>query len=110
MPLRANFADDRFCQGAREREFCFTIRQDNQWRILTTIFDATPDLVYGFRCVQHKDLSITIEYIPAKDESRILSVLNAFAKKIGDEVPVDFKKVDSIAHDRGKLRFVVRER
>ena len=77
---------------------------------LTTIFDATPDLVYGFRCVQHKDLSITIEYIPAKDESRILSVLNAFTKKIGDEVPVDFKKVNSIAHDRGKLRFVVRER
>ena len=76
---------------------------------LTTIFDSIPDLVHGFRCVQHKDLSIVIEYIPAKEEARIASVLNTLAKNIGGEVPVSFKKVSSIAHDRGKLRFVVRE-
>lgn len=77
---------------------------------LTTIFDATPELVKGFRCVQHKDASITIEYIPRGSEEDILKVLNAFAKNLGGEVTIDFKKVDSIAHDRGKLRFVVREK
>ena len=96
-------------KGRESESFVLPSGKTINGEFLTTIFDATPDLVYGFRCVQHKDLSITIEYIPAKDESQILSVLNAFAKKIGDEVPVDFKKVDSIAHDRGKLRFVVRE-
>lgn len=76
---------------------------------LTTIFDSAPDLVDGFRCVQHKDASITIEYIPRGDEMEILRVLADFAKKFGDEVAVDFKKVDCIAHDRGKLRFVVKD-
>ena len=77
---------------------------------LTTIFDATPELVKGFRCVQHKDLSITIEYIPRGSGDDIRKVLNAFAKNLGGEVPIDFKEVESIAHDRGKLRFVVREK
>ena len=76
---------------------------------LTTIFDESPDLVYGFRAVQHADLSITIEYIPAKEEHRVLEILRKFAKRLGDEVAVDFKRVDKISHDRGKLRFVVRE-
>lgn len=77
---------------------------------LTTIFDATPELVKGFRCVQHKDASITIEYIPRGSETSICAVLKAFAERLGGEVPVAFKRVEEIAHDRGKLRFVVREK
>ena len=79
---------------------------------LTTIFDATPDLVRGFRVVQHKDASITIEYVPnaGGNEKDILKVLETFAVRLGGEVPIEFKKVDSIPHDRGKLRFVVREK
>lgn len=76
---------------------------------LTTIFDESPDLVHGFRAVQHADLSITIEYVPAKDESGVLEVLRRFADKLKGEAVVDFRRVDRISHDRGKLRFVVRE-
>ena len=79
---------------------------------LTTIFDATPDLVHGFRVIQHKDFSITVECIPSSehDISRIESVIRDFSGRIGGEVRVDCKFVKEIAHDRGKLRFVVRER
>lgn len=78
---------------------------------LTTIFDAEPELVRGFRVVQHKDASITIEYIPARreDEKRIGEILTGFAGRLGGEVAVDWKRVEEIVHDRGKLRFVVRE-
>ena len=76
---------------------------------LTTLFDDAPELVYGFRVVQHKDLSITIEYIPAKTESEVLKHLEKFSSRISDEVPIECKRVDHIAHDAGKLRFVVKE-
>ena len=76
---------------------------------LTTIFDSAPDLVSGFRVVQHKDLSMTIEYIPAGDEGEINGLIQTFAKRIGDETRVDAKRVQAIPHDRGKLRFVIRE-
>ena len=76
---------------------------------LTTIFDSDPKLVHGFRVVQHKDLSITIEYVPAAEESRIRRVLDPFASLVRDEVNVTFKQVESIGHDGGKLRFVTRE-
>lgn len=76
---------------------------------LTTIFDSNPDLVSGFRVVQHKDLSMTIEYIPVGDEPKIKGLIQSFAKKFDNEVKVDAKCVQSIPHDRGKLRFIVRE-
>ena len=76
---------------------------------LTTIFDSAPDLVKGFRVVQHADLNITVEYVPAVDESMICDILRNFSAQIGDEVKVSFRRVETIAHDRGKLRFVVRE-
>ena len=44
-----------------------------------------------------------------ENEPRIRAVLTAFASRLGGEVPVKFKRVSSIPHDRGKLRFVVRE-
>lgn len=76
---------------------------------LTTIFDATPDVATNFKVTQHKDLSITIEYVPGTQEIPPSIQLN-FKKAIGDEVPVEFKKVAEIAHDRGKIRYVVREK
>ena len=78
---------------------------------LTTIFDATPDIARGFRVVQHKDMSITVECIPsARDyETEIETIVNDFGEKLGGEVAVKCKFVDAISHDRGKLRFVVRE-
>lgn len=79
---------------------------------LTTIFDATPDIARGFRIVQRKDLSITVECIPRDAEvcAEIETIVNDFGQRLGAEVPVSCKFVDLIQHDRGKLRFVVREK
>ena len=78
---------------------------------LTTIFDATPDIARGFRVVQHKDMSITVECIPSarEYEPQIETIVKDFGDKLGGEVAVKCKFVDAISHDRGKLRFVVRE-
>ena len=79
---------------------------------LTTIFDAQPELVHGFRVVQHKDLSITVECVPSAPETcgKIETIVSDFGERLGGEVPVECKFVDTIPHDRGKLRFVVREK
>lgn len=76
---------------------------------LTTIFDATPDVATNFKVTQHKDLSITIEYVPGAREIPS-SIPSNFKRAIGNEVPVEFKKVSEITHDRGKIRYVVREK
>lgn len=76
---------------------------------LTTIFDRTPDIVKGFRVVQHRDLSVTVEYVPAGDDAPVLEALSDFERMLNAGVPMEFRRVASIPHDRGKLRFVVRE-
>ena len=96
-------------KGRESESFVLPSGKTINGEFLTTIFDSDPDIVKAFRCVQHKDLSITIEYIPSNDEAKPLKLLQLFADKIGDEVSVDFRKVDEIQHDRGKLRFVVKE-
>ena len=85
---------------------------------LTTIFDLCADNVRGFRVVQHRDGSITVEYVPAGAKSKIEvegeqwmeEARAGFMRVVGGEVPVDFKPVGEIPQDRGKLRFVVREK
>ncbi len=78
---------------------------------LTTIFDSTPDIVRGFRVVQHGDLSITVECVPSCESviPHVRQVVEAFSRKIGDEVSVDCAIVQTLPHDRGKIRFVVKE-
>ena len=70
---------------------------------------ATPDVALNFKVTQRRDLSIEVEYVPGAVELP-QSVVRNFEKSVGAEVPVMFRKVDSIAHDRGKIRYVVRER
>ena len=79
---------------------------------LTTIFDARPEIVRGFRVVQHADSSITVECIPSSNDSisAIHEIVKSFSGKLGHEVPVDCKVVESLSHDRGKMRFVVSEK
>ena len=72
-------------------------------------FQVARQSTTNFKGIQHKDLAITIEYVPGAREIPTSIPLN-FKKAIGDEVPVEFKKVDAIAHDRGKIRYVVREK
>lgn len=76
---------------------------------LTTIFDSKPDVATNFRVTQHTDLSITVEYVPGVSEMP-RSIEEGFRSAIGGEVAVEFKKVESIQADRGKLRYVVREK
>ena len=77
---------------------------------LTTIFDSNPDLVSGFRVVQHKEGSITVEYVLGSGSDKDVELLvSSFADRLGSEVLVRAQKVSGIPHDRGKLRFVVRE-
>lgn len=79
---------------------------------LTTIFDAYPDVVRGFRVIQRKDSSLVIEYIPTNmsEVSHVIqNIKETLDEKVCLEVPVLFQKVNSISHDRGKLRFVTRE-
>ena len=76
---------------------------------LTTIFDAVPDVATNFRVTQHKDMSITVEYVPGSIALPV-SIPANFENSIGHEVRVEFKKVDALLSDRGKLRYVVREK
>lgn len=96
-------------KGRESESFVLPSGKTINGEFLTTIFDSDPDLVRGFRCVQHRDLSITVEYIPAGDEAEIHRILDSFAQKLGNEAQMEFKRVESIPHDRGKSRFVVRE-
>ena len=96
-------------KGRESESFVLPSGKTINGEFLTTIFDSDPDLVSGFRVVQHKDLNITIEYVPVGDEQSIRMLVQSFAAKIGDDVRVDSKKVIAIPHDRGKLRFVVKE-
>ncbi len=75
---------------------------------LTTIFDSVPDAALNFKVTQRRDLSIEVEYVPGAVELPQVVVRN-FEKSVGAEVSVSFKKVDFIAHDRGKARYIVRE-
>lgn len=101
-------------KGRESESFVLPSGKTINGEYLTTIFDATPDLVSGFRVVQHKDASITVEYIPAQEgevtRRKLCQISSSFRDSIGNEVSVEFKPVRQIAHDRGKLRFVVRER
>lgn len=77
---------------------------------LTTIFDSNPDVVNGFRVIQHKDKSITLEYVPCGfDIDHIRKVLSGFEAAVANEVPIHYVEVQTIQHDRGKQRYVIRE-
>lgn len=99
-------------KGRESESFVLPSGKTINGEYLTTIFDATPDLVRGFRVVQHRDASITIEYVPSSvgNVRRINEVLSSFSDQLGGEVHVEFKQVLDIPQDCGKLRFVVREK
>lgn len=99
-------------KGRESESFVLPSGKTINGEYLTTIFDAYPDIVRGFRVIQHKDLSITVEYIPAQENiGRILaSIEENFRKQLNNEVSLAFVAKTEIPHDRGKLRFVIREK
>jgi len=80
---------------------------------LTTIFDAFPDAVKQFQVRQGLDASITVLCVPNNEYLKLPDVLrkvrSSLEMKVHNEVTVSVKEVEVIAHDRGKLRFVVSE-
>lgn len=79
---------------------------------LTTLFDAYPFALSAFQVVQHRDLSLTIRYVPlsAEADAVVKKVVGDLAEKIRNEVAINTVMEEHIDHDRGKFRYVVRER
>jgi phenylacetate-CoA ligase len=98
-------------KGRESESFTLPSGKTINGEYLTTIFDEVPELVRNFRVIQHRDMSITVESVLASAECRnkVEKVVGMFAGKIGNEVSVKCRFVDSIADDRGKLRFIIRE-
>ena len=99
-------------KGRESESFVLPSGKTINGEYLTTIFDGNPDIVRGFRVVQHKDLSITVEYIPAQEgiDFVLQKIEEGFLKQLNNEVRLNFVAKNEISHDRGKLRFVVREK
>jgi phenylacetate-CoA ligase len=80
---------------------------------LTTIFDRFPDAVRGFQVVQKKDCSIHVIYVPAAPNNVLAKALGSveeeLRKRTRGQVPIIFKAVSEVPHDRGKLRYVIRQ-
>ena len=97
-------------KGRESESFILPSGKAINGEFLTTIFDSNPDLVSGFRVVQHKDGSITVEYVLGAGTVKDVELLvSGLSDRLGAEIPVRAKKVSAIPHDRGKLRFVIRE-
>ena len=98
-------------KGRESESFILPSGKTINGEFLTTIFDAAPEVARGFRVVQHKDLSVTVECVPSSEEfkPKICDIIQKFATRFDAEVPVECKFVEMIAHDRGKLRFIVKE-
>ena len=80
---------------------------------LTTIFDNFPDAVKGFQVQQKKDYSIKVLYVPNPEANELSEVLgkvyNELINKTESQVSIIMEPVESISHDRGKLRYVISE-
>jgi phenylacetate-CoA ligase len=78
---------------------------------LTTIFDDYAEQINQFQVKQEEDYSLHIYYVPntaAYGDINIEKKLrNVFKEKTQQTVPVHFHSVNSIADDRGKLRFII---
>lgn len=80
---------------------------------LTTIFDGFPEVVYEFQVRQRNDFSLVVLVVPNNSVSgtalRLHDVEKALRDKTQGQIPIEVRPVESIAHDKGKLRFVVSE-
>jgi phenylacetate-CoA ligase len=76
----------------------------------TTIFDKYPNAVHGFQIHQFADKSVTLSVILNKNNSNATYEVEAVAanmrKKLG-VLPLRIEYVESIPHDRGKLKYII---
>lgn len=79
----------------------------------TTLFDDYPEAVEQFQVVQRLDQSLVIKYIPSSSDrtnAAIEIVSDRVRNLIKKCVPVKFEPVGEIPPDRGKTRFVIKEK
>ena len=80
---------------------------------LTTIFDAYPSAVRQFQVKQKKDYSLEISYVrnnKAESEKSLAGAMNSiFCQTTKAGLSVNFKEVEEIRNDKGKLRYVISE-
>jgi phenylacetate-CoA ligase len=81
---------------------------------LTTIFDEFPSAVAKFQVYQKKDFSVVILYVKGRSAESAIELLNAqrYIKSIIEMksgLRIEFKEVDIIPHDNGKLRYIISE-
>ena len=80
---------------------------------LTTLFDEFPTVVNAFQVRQRPDRSLQILYVPNGNPEALAQALDKIradlTAKTHAQVGIAMKAVERIAHDRGKLRFVVSE-
>ncbi|GAB3122217.1 phenylacetate--CoA ligase family protein [Glaciibacter psychrotolerans] len=77
---------------------------------LTGLFNARPDAVRQFQIHQHADQSITLRCVrgSASDSAALIGrAADELASIVGHTVPVRIELVDTIRHDRGKVRVVL---
>lgn len=75
---------------------------------LTEIFDNTPDAVRQFQVHQQADYSIIVRCIPGKASDALQSIDRVVGRlrDIVKTVPVTLEVVETIPHDRGKIRYI----
>lgn len=93
----------------RESDYLFTENGEKVFG-LNAAFDDYPDYVEGYQFVQHKDLTVTLKIVPRSGVSD--KKINEIFIKIQSFYPsvrFNLEIVDTIPHDAGKIRFIVRE-
>lgn len=77
---------------------------------ITTLFDDHTDLIEAFQVIQHADYSVDINVVTKKVTTELSEILSqtkkALVEKSQNELTVCVHIVDSIPHERGKIRFV----
>ena len=80
---------------------------------LTTIFDDYPTAVRAFQVVQRRDSSLLVRVVANVPDDAIAPVLACVSAVLRDKtqgcVPIQIEIVAQIPHDRGKLRYIVKE-
>ena len=76
----------------------------------TMSFEHCIDAVHGFQIHQHADKSVTLRVILNKANPVAKSEVEKVAEGMRTQLgcyPLEIEYVDSIPHDRGKLRYII---
>lgn len=80
---------------------------------MTTLFDDFPNAIKGFQFYQFKDFSIELKYVPniqnINGNKELVQVINNLRIKTQNQISIKTKEVEEIAHNNGKLKYIISE-